>query len=172
MEISEDKKVEFLLEQLKERYEALHKMRDRSMQFSLWILGFGLGLAWLLINENEITFNQKIAISIVLIAVFILTMYFVKAIGYGFDRNRKIMIRLEKALKLFDIDFYEKDKAILPETFKSEKKSMSGHFKTLCTIIVVVFILLMALTWANPCKNKLKTDCSFICTKVNNNLCK
>ena len=41
MEISEEKKLEILLAQGQERYEALHKMRDRSMQFALWILGLG-----------------------------------------------------------------------------------------------------------------------------------
>jgi hypothetical protein len=45
MGISEEKKIDVLLSQLQERYDALHKMRDRSMQFVLWILGFGLGLA-------------------------------------------------------------------------------------------------------------------------------
>ena len=51
MKISEEKKLDVLLAQLQERYDALHKMRDRSMQFVLWILGLGLGMAWLLINE-------------------------------------------------------------------------------------------------------------------------
>jgi hypothetical protein len=64
MGISEEKKIDVLLSQLQERYDALHKMRDRSMQFVLWILGFGLGLAWLLISEASFTLSQKILISI------------------------------------------------------------------------------------------------------------
>ena len=44
MNISKEKKLDVLLAQLQERYEALHKMRDRSMQFVLWILGLGLGI--------------------------------------------------------------------------------------------------------------------------------
>jgi hypothetical protein len=55
MEIPEDQKIKVLMAQLEERYTASHKMRDRSMQFGLWILGLGLGMAWVLISKVTLT---------------------------------------------------------------------------------------------------------------------
>jgi len=159
MDISEEKKLEILLAQLQDRYEALHKMRDRSMQFALWILGFGLGLAWLLISEIETSYNQQITITIILIAILILTMLFVKAIGHGFNRNRAIMIRIETALKLFEKDTYGIEASILPDEFRKQGTGLAGHFKTLYLLIGTVFLLLIVLTWINPCKYKSKAVC-------------
>jgi len=69
MEISEENKSNVLLAQLHDRYDALHKMRDRSMQFVLWILGLGLGMSWLLINETVLTYSQKWAITFLLLVL-------------------------------------------------------------------------------------------------------
>ncbi len=157
MEISEEKKPEVLLSQLRGRYEALHKMRDRSMRFALWILGFGLGLAWLLINETVLTVGQRITITIILIAILSVTMLFVKAIGHGFNRNRAIVTRIETALKLFEKGTYGIHESILPEKFQQQKTGMAGHFKTLYVLICTVFLLLIILTWINPCKPELKS---------------
>jgi hypothetical protein len=103
MEISEEKKLEILLAQLQERYDALHKMRDRSMQFVLWILGLGLGMAWLLINEATLTCIQQWTITLLLVLLGISTFLFVCGIERGFEASRKIIIKLETALKLYGI---------------------------------------------------------------------
>ncbi len=66
MKISEERKIDVLLAQLQERYDALHKMRDRSMQFVLWILGLGLGMSWLLIKGTALRWPQQWAITVVL----------------------------------------------------------------------------------------------------------
>jgi hypothetical protein len=152
VEISEENKLEILLSQLHERYEALHKMRDRSMQFTLWILGFGLGLVWLLINEIVLTLGQRITITIILLLIFIVTFIFVKAIGNGFAHNLKIMINIEKALQLYEKDTYGIGEAILPKEFCQQKIKLTGHFSTLYALIATVFLLLIILTWTNPCK--------------------
>lgn len=159
MEISEEKKFEILLAQLQERYEALHKMRDRSMQFVLWILGFGLGLAWLLINEASFTLEQKILISILLIILGATILYFVCSIGRGFNVTRKIIIKLETSLKLYDKNYYNISDSVLPMEYSSKKTGLNGHFKTLNMLIVVVLLSLIILTWTNPCKPK-STDSS------------
>ena len=44
MKINEDSKIDILRDLLKERYEASHKMRDRSLKFAIWVLGFGIAL--------------------------------------------------------------------------------------------------------------------------------
>ncbi len=154
MEMSEEKKFDILLAQLKERYEALHKMRDRSMQFVLWILGLGLGMAWLLINKATFTLEQKIMISILLIVLGVTTLYFVCSIGRGFNVTRQIIIKLETSLKLYDKNYYNISDSVLPTEYSSKKTGLNGHFKTLNTLIIVVLLSLIILTWTNPCKPK------------------
>ena len=51
MEIPNDREPEILLAVLQERCAASHTMRARGMQFTLWISGLALGLAWLLISQ-------------------------------------------------------------------------------------------------------------------------
>jgi hypothetical protein len=87
------------------------------MQFVLWILGFGLGLAWLLISEASFTLSQKILISILLIGLGATTLYFVWSIGQGFNVTRRIIIRLEKYLKLDDKNYYDISESILPPKY-------------------------------------------------------
>lgn len=159
MDISEEKKLEVLLSQLQERYDALHKMRDRSMQFVLWILGFGLGMAWLLINEASFTLEQKILISILLIILGATILYFVCSIGRGFNVTRQIIIKLETSLKLYDKNYYNISDSILPTKYSSKKTGLSGHFKTLNTLIIVVLLSLFVLTWVNICKTKSPSGC-------------
>lgn len=154
MENLEEKKFDILLAQLQERYDALHKMRDRSMQFALWILGFGLGMAWLLINDTDLGLTQKITITCFLFTLGIVTFLFLSAIQQGFKNNHRVVIRIEKAMKLYEKDSYGISDSILPKEFSSDKCGWTGHFNTLYMLIITVFIALIVLTWTNPCKLK------------------
>ncbi len=160
MEIREEKKLDVLLEQLRDRYDALHKMRDRSMQFVLWILGLGLGMAWLLINETELASAQKVAITLLLLVLGIVTWLFVYAIGRGFKANRQVMIRIETALKLYEKDCYGISESILPPKFSCQKIGWTGHFNTLYGLIIIVFLTLIFLTWTNPSKLRSTGACA------------
>ncbi len=160
MEISEERKLDVLLAQLRDRYDALHKMRDRSMQFVLWILGLGLGMAWLLINATVLTYEQKVAITLLLLVLGIVTFLFVYAIGSGFKKNRQVMIMIETALKLYEQDFYGIPDPILPPQFSRKKVKWTGHFNTLYGLIIVVFLTLMFLTWTNLSKLKSTGACA------------
>jgi len=155
MKISEDKKLDVLLAQMKERYESLHKMRDRSMQFVLWILGLSLGMAWLLISETILMLTQKIFVTILISVLGIVTFLFVYAIGRGFKKNRKIVISIEKTLKLYEKDSYGICGTILPERFSCIKSGWAGHFNILYGIITIVFLTLVLLIWTNPSKISL-----------------
>lgn len=160
MEILEGKKLDIHLAQLQERYDALHKMRDRSMQFALWILGFGLGMAWLLISEAGLTNSQKWAITVLLVVLGIVTFLFLYAMAEGFRINRQIAIRLETALGLYDENCYGIREAVLPQRFSCRKVGWRGHFKALYGLITVVFITLIVLTWTNPYKPKSTGVCT------------
>jgi hypothetical protein len=154
MEIVKENRIDVLMAQLHDRYDALHKMRDRSMQFTLWILGLGLGMAWLLINEVELTSTQKSVITFFLVVMGIVSCVFLRAIQRGFKANHRIAIRIETALKLYEKDFYGVPEAILPENFSRENTGWSGHFNTLYALIATVLLTLILLTWTNPCGTK------------------
>jgi hypothetical protein len=151
MNIPDDKKVDLLSTQLQERYSALHKMRDRSMQLVLWVLGFGFGLAWLSINEAILTTAQKVAITFLLIGMAIATMVFVHAITRGFKANRETIIRIESALGLYEPNCYGIEGTVLPNQFSCTKTGWTGHFATLYVLIAAVVLMLLVLTWTNPC---------------------
>ena len=154
MEISEEKKLEILLAQLQERYQAMHNMRDRSMQFVIWIVGFGLGMAWILIDETILTIAQRISITLFLFFIAIAILVFVGDIHRGFKVNRHVTIKIETALKLYEKNFYNMNETILPEEYSYKNKGKVGHFRTLYLVIIIVFLLLTLLTWLNPCKSK------------------
>jgi len=153
MKIPDEKKIDVLSAQLQERYASLHKMRDRSMQFVLWVLGLGLGLAWLSINQVVFTSAQKLAVTGLLVVMGIVAFVFVRAIARGFNANREAMIRIEGALCLYDNDCYGTVEPILPRRFSSLKTGWAGHFPMLYLLIGVVVLLLLVLTWANPCRS-------------------
>jgi len=152
MKISEERKLDVLLAQLEGRYDALHKMRERSMRFVLWILGLVLAMAWLLINETVLTCVQKCVITVLLLVLGVVSFLFVYAIARGFKANRKIMIRTETALELYERDCYGISESILPPKFSCQKIGWTGHFNTLYGLIIIVFLSLIFLTWTNPSK--------------------
>jgi ABC-type Fe3+ transport system permease subunit len=91
---------------LQERYNASHKIRERSTQFTLWISGMAIGLGWLLISRKTLVLPQKIALSLLIAALFAGTLYFIKGLRRGFQKNRGAMIKCEHALKMHDPDVY------------------------------------------------------------------
>ena len=160
-----DKKIDVALAQLSERYTALHNMRDRSMQFTIWILGLGLALGWLLLSEIALTTIQKLVLLLILIVIPYASHLFLRGIRIGFDNNLAIARRLERALLLLEPGAYLDTKAILDEKFAGEKPDApkhlhgrikhgmrcTGHFFTLNCLLITVFLLLFLLTLANPC---------------------
>lgn len=149
MEIPEEKKLDILMAQLRERYTALHNMRDRSTHFALWILGLGLGLAWLLISQVRLSTLQAIELVLFLIAVGIFSINLTRAIERGFDNNRDVMVKIEKLLRLHEKGAYGPGDSILPKEFSDTRFKWSGHFPTLYMLMITVFLLLIILTLTN-----------------------
>jgi len=149
MEIPEDEKIKVLMAQLEERYAASHKMRDRSMQFGLWILGLGFGMAWILISKVMLNIPQKISLLIFLFVIGVLSITFIRAIERGFKNNHDVIVKLETLLKLHEEGFYDSCSSILPKEFTEKKFRWSGHFQTLYFLMIAVFLLVIILTVAN-----------------------
>jgi hypothetical protein len=53
LELDEGRKFQVLLAELQERYAAAHKMRERGLQFVLWLSGIALGLFSVYISSKN-----------------------------------------------------------------------------------------------------------------------
>lgn len=148
--LNDGQKVQVLLVELQERYNASHKMRERSTKFTLWISGMAIGLAWLLISQKELVLAQRLALTLLILALLIGTSFFVIGLRRGFQKNREAMIRSERALGMHDSCVYLADAAVLPAEYNKTKTRWSDHFCTLCVWLVVVAVSLLILTWTCP----------------------
>jgi len=148
MKLDEDQKFQALLAELQERYQASHKMRERSVQFTLWISGMAIGLGWLLISQKSLMLPQRIALTLLILALFTGTLYFVLGLRRGFSKNRNTLIRCEMALGLFETGLFLKDASILPCEYQRTKIKWSDHFSTLCAWLILVAAALLILTWS------------------------
>ena len=148
MHMNEDQKLQVLLVELEERYNASHKIRERSIQFTLWISGMAIGLGWLLISQQALVLSQKIALTLLTVALFAGTLFFIFGLQRGFRKNREAMIRCERALGMHDSGIYLADTSLLPTEYSRTRRKWSNHFCALCVWLVLVALSLLILIWA------------------------
>jgi len=159
MKINDNKKVDILLNLLSERYNASHKMRERSLNFTTWILGFGIALSWILLSQITLNFTQRIVFTIFIIVIGSFTIIFLSSIEIGFNNNRKVMIRIEKILGCYELNEYSDDETLFPEVYKSFNKKRTWHFRSLYIGILLIFILLIVFIWLEPICIAIKHLC-------------
>ena len=147
MEINENKKIEILLSLLNERYNASHKMRGRSLTFTTWILGFGIAMAWILIKEVNLTLSQKIIFTVFIIILGGFTINFLYSIEVGFNKNRKVMIDIEKILGCYEINKYSENSSLYPKEYKDINKKLTWHFVSLYLWVFLITTILVILVW-------------------------
>jgi len=156
MQISDEKKIDVLLSLLKERCEASHKMRERSLSFTVWILGFGIMISWMLLSGITLTLLQKIIFTLFIVIIGFLAKCFLKAIKEGFDRNRKIMIKIEDVLGCYDSNVYIENTSLFPLEYKNLPKKETSHFFSLYKWLLIMEILLISLMWHDSIFKLLK----------------
>lgn len=147
MQLKDDHKVQILMVELQERYNASHKMRERSTQFAIWLSGIAIGLAWLLICQKSLMFSQRLALTLLIAILWIGAGIFILGMRRGFQSNRRAMIRTEKALGMYDIGVYLPEKPLLPGVYVQTNGKWNDHFSTLCAWLFIVALSLMVLTW-------------------------
>ena len=152
MNINENNKIDILLDLLKERYEASHKMRDRSLKFAIWILGFGIALIWILLSGLSLGLVQKIILTIFVVIVGFLTGIFLKSIDKGFVNNRKVMIRIEEALGCYENGVYVENGPLFPNEYKDLSKKNTVHFTSIYNWLVVMGLVIISVIWLGPCR--------------------
>ena len=150
MTLNDDHKLQILLAELQERYNASHKIRERSIQFTLWISGMAIGLGWLLISQTGLELSQRVALTLLISALFAGTIHFISGLGRGFRKNREAMIKCERALGMHDSGVYLTDAPLLPLEYSHTKRKWSNHFCTLCVWLILVAMSLFILTWTCP----------------------
>ena len=147
MQINDDKKIEILLNLLNERCDASHRMRERSLNFALWILGFGIAMAWMLLSQITLTLSQKIILTVFVIIMGYPTKRFLCSIEVGFDRNRKVMVKIEEILGCYKTNMYSEGMALFPEEYKNLDKKETSHFKSLYQWVWTIIGVLISLIW-------------------------
>ncbi len=150
MELKDDQKFDVLIAELQERYNASHKIRERSIQFILWISGMAIGLGWLLINQKTFVLSQRIALTLLSLALFAGTLYFLMGLKRGFRKNREAMINCERSMGMHDSGVYLAEGALLPTEYSRTDRRWSDHFHTLYVWLILVAVSLLILTWTCP----------------------
>ena len=150
MDLNKDQKLQVLLTSLQERYNASHKIRERSIRFTLWISGMAIGLGWLLISQKTFVLSQRIALTLLILALFAGTLYFLMGLKRGFRKNREAMINCERSMGMHDSGIYLAEGALLPTEYSRTDRRWSDHFHTLYVWLILVGMSLLILTWACP----------------------
>lgn len=160
MRIDEKDKINILLNLLTERYNASHRMRERSLNFAVWILGFGVAIAWLLLSGVSLTISQKVILTIFVIIISALATYFLHAIKKGFDNNRKLIIDIEQALGCYEEGVYINSKSLFPEEyrknieelprFRKVLRLLGFHFVSIYVWIIGITSMIVLLVWFGP----------------------
>ena len=157
MQIDEKDKANILLNLLKERYEASHKMRERSLKFTIWILGFAIAIVWILLNGVSLTLHQKWILTSLIIIIGGITFWFLYAVERGFNKNRKVMIDLEEVLGCYKEGVYIDSKALFPKEYKEiKKKSLIAHFTSMYVLIFPIALIIILLIWLGPTQQHQK----------------
>jgi len=156
MNINDDKKVDILLSLLNERYNASHRMRERSLNFAIWILGFGIAVAWMLLCDINLSISQKVVLTIFIVIIGYLTRKFLLRIEAGFNANKEVMVTLEEALECYEQNKYIEGKSLYPEKYRNSECAKTSHFKSLYEWIWVIIALLTSLIWLGQILDLIK----------------
>jgi hypothetical protein len=157
MNINENEKISVLTNMLNERYKAEHNMRNRSVNFTKWILGLGIALLWILLTKTDLDYFTKVYSSAFIVIYSVLSFWFLSEICRGFKNNRTVIIKLENALHLYDKGYYINDETILPEEYKTtSQKRIPSHFLSLYGLLLILAIFLFSIVICKPPTSKIE----------------
>ena len=155
MDIPEEQKPSIVQNLLSERYSAEHKMRERSVNFTTWILGLGIALLWVLLTKADLGLFQKLFSSVFVLLFCAVSIWFLSEICRGFKTNHSVIVKLESILKFYEKGYYLEGHTVLPDKYKnSSKHRIPSHFKSLYTLIAVLSVFLIVLIVTKPASQK------------------
>lgn len=142
-----DQKIQILLSQMNERNLAWHNMRDRSMRFTIWILGLSIAASWQLLQQPCDCTWQKFAVTALIVILGSAALHFLRGLSAGASANRKVLINIEAALGLYDEGAFLPGRSLFPSAYKDSKASLNDHFSTLYILITAVCVFLLIAVW-------------------------
>lgn len=150
MNLNNKQNNEILLVVLKERYESVHKIRERVQTVSIWSLGLLLGASgWIIQSKTKFNFQQQVfSISGIILSFIVFRFMFLEDLLKGFRSQQQTMVRIEKALGLFTPNTFNKSKeAIYPKSWEDVGKlGCEGKFFNSTFYLIYVGIILLILT--------------------------
>lgn len=149
MQISDEKKVDILVSLLKERYDSAHKLRERSYNFTIWLLGIGVVFIGLVATKQCISLTQKAFISVFVVVIVLLASFFLLSMEKGARKNRRVMIRIEDILGCYQTGFYGGKAALYPTEYMKQTQARSPHFYYLYLWLFTIACCVIGLLWAS-----------------------
>lgn len=155
-EIEKNKKVDILLMALKERYDSIHKIRDRVQAIGIWTLGILVGIGgWLIQSDVILTIFQKIiSIGAVMASYCAIQYYYFKDLNKGFKGQQRAAVKIEKALGFFTPKFFNDE----DKSFYDQKWEMAGtdegegnFFSTSDLLILIGVCFVIGIILVNGC---------------------
>lgn len=159
LKIKDTEKSNIIQDLLNQRYQAEHLMRQRSSDFTKWLLGFGIGLLWIVLSSTPLSLIQKILLSAFIFLLVLSGYYFLYEMYKGFIVNRRIIIKLETALGLYGNNIYLENDSLYPEKYKQiDNVKVFSHFKTLFILLIIISISLITMIFANPVSQDINNN--------------
>ena len=150
--IPQELRIQILTDALKERYHALHKIRERVQNTSYWTLGFLITASGWIVQTSILNTQQKLFLTLLFFAGYILIGYiYLTDLLKGFSSQQKVAVRIEKALGLYDKGLFDSDdSSIYPEIWKKsgDKNGEGKYFTTNFRMIDVGAVIFLIALWS------------------------
>lgn len=144
MKISDEKKVDVLLLALKERYEAIHKIRERAQSIGIWALGilFTLG-GWILKSDQSLKISNKaLFVALSVLAFLVIKYSYLRDLENGFKSQQRAAAKIETALELYESGSYSQTQETIYDISWKDAGQSNGKgkfFKTTTYLLMIGF---------------------------------
>ncbi|MDO8594933.1 MAG: hypothetical protein Q7R93_05515 [bacterium] len=143
-ELDKAEKVSILISALEERYEALRVIRSRAESIGLWSLGLLLSAgAWIIQSELIVNHFEKVLYLVgASLAFVVLRFNYLEDLARGFKGQQRAAARIEKALKLYEQNFFdESNESIYPKEWMhaGTNEGAGRFFQTTYNLLYIGF---------------------------------
>ena len=119
--MEEQNKIQILLATAEERNKAIHIMRERVQKTCIGVMGIFFVMAgWFIKDGIALTTTQKWFLTVAIIGAALTTHFlYLRDIFRGFQRQQRVLARIEDALKLYEPKVYDnKNSGLFPISWK------------------------------------------------------